>query len=96
MAWVVQLAAGIPWGRVWDAGVGAYSLASSAASHSYAAAAAMPTECKQATAHAGMVCAGYIPEYHLTPGFGPWPFGWGWLLVGIFLGILIASVVFLS
>ena len=89
-----ELVAQLPWSRIGGAAATAWSWASSAASRSYAVAAAMPTECKQATVHAGQVCAGITPEYHLTPGFGPWPLGWGWMLARIFLGMLLATVYF--
>ena len=96
MAWVIQLAGGIPWDRVGEAAATAYtwgsaaaSLASSAASHSYATAAALPTECKQAGVHAALVCAGHPPTYNLTPGFG-------WLLVGIAIGSAVTTIIFLS
>eukprot|EP00959_Pyramimonas_sp_CCMP1952_P030965 649484-Pyramimonas_sp.AAC.1 len=70
MAWVLQRLGQVPWGQVWAAGNGAYAWASGWASRSYAAAAAMPTECKQASVHASMVCMGYPPDCHIAPGLG--------------------------
>ena len=43
-----------------------------------------------------MVCSGYPPDYRLVPGFGPFSLGWGWLALGMLLGALITTVIFLS
>ena len=99
MAWLgllLQQAGRVPWGRVWDAGVVGYGWVSSAASRSYATAAALPTECKQASVHAGLACAGFPADSRVIPCFGPFPLGWGWLVTGILVGALLTTVVFLS
>ena len=50
--------------------------------------AALPRDCQSASTHAALVCAGYVPEYFTTPGFPPLSLGWGWLLLGMFVGVV--------
>ena len=38
-------------------------------------------------AHAALTCSGATPRY-FTPGFGPLALAWGWLLLGVLLGLL--------
>ena len=45
--------------------------------------------------HAALVCAGASPVYY-TPGFGPWPLGWGWFLLGALTGVLLLSAILLG
>ena len=33
---------------------------------------------------------------YYTPGFGPWPLGWGWFLLGALTGVLLLSAVLLG
>lgn len=57
----------------------------------------LPATCKLATVHAALVCAGQTPEYVVIPGFAPLSHSWGWLIVGVLVGILVTiSVMSLS
>ena len=48
----------------------------------------LPRTCFLASAHAAWVCTGGEPEYSL-PGFAPFVYGWGWLLLGIATGVIL-------
>ena len=50
----------------------------------------LPPTCKQAAAHAALVCVGVEPAY-FAPGFGPWPLAWGWFAVGVLLGAALVA-----
>ena len=50
-------------------------------------AASLPPTCRESLAHAALTCSGAVPRY-FTPGFGPLALGWGWLLLGVLLGLL--------
>ena len=50
---------------------------------------AMPSTCKLALTHAALVCSGQTPDNVTTPGFPPLSLPWGWLLVGLLLGVLL-------
>ena len=58
----------------------------------YAFVLGLPSSCKLATVHAGLVCAGQIPQYVPVPGFAPLSFAWGWLLVGIIFGSMVTAL----
>ena len=49
--------------------------------------AALPRDCWSASMHAGLVCSGNVPEYFNIPGFPPLSLSWGWMLVGILIGV---------
>ena len=51
--------------------------------------ATLPRTCVLATAHAAMVCA-WEPPTCTIPGFGPLAIAWGWLVLGVLLGVLLA------
>ena len=70
-------------GQLLSACAGAYSAASSAVWW----AASLPPTCRESLAHAALPCSGAIPRY-FTPGFGPLALAWGWLLLGVLLGLL--------
>ena len=53
---------------------------------------ALPRTCFMASAHAAMLCSGGNPEYSL-PGFAPLVYGWGWLLLGIIIGIVLTLLI---
>ena len=56
---------------------------------------AMPTPCKLAITHTALVCSGYSPEYTALPGFPPLSLSWGWLVLGLVLGVLLGSAMVL-
>ena len=56
--------------------------------HAARAAAGLPATCRQAAAHAAMVCSGMDPVY-FSAGFAPLSLAWGWLLLGLLLGALL-------
>ncbi|CAE7669743.1 unnamed protein product [Symbiodinium sp. CCMP2592] len=70
-------------GQLLSACAGAYSAASSAVWW----AASLPPTCRESMAHAALTCSGATPRY-FTPGFGPLALGWGWLVVGVLIGLL--------
>ena len=70
-------------GQLLSACAGAYSAVSSAVWW----AASLPPTCKESLTHAALTCSGATPRY-FTPGFGPLALAWGWLLLGILLGLL--------
>ena len=70
-------------GQLLTACAGAYSAASSAVGW----AASLPPTCRESPAHTALTCSGVTPRY-FTPGFGPLALGWGWLQLGILLGLL--------
>ena len=70
-------------GQLLSACAGAYSAASSAVWW----AASLPPTCRESLAHAALTCSGATPRY-FTPGFGPLALAWGWLLLGVLLGLL--------
>eukprot|EP00439_Symbiodinium_sp_Y106_P052263 s6992_g7.t1 len=70
-------------GQLLSACAGAYSAASSAVWW----AASLPPTCRESMAHAALTCSGATPRY-FTPGFGPLALAWGWLLLGVLLGLL--------
>ena len=55
------------------------------------AAAGLPPTCRQAVAHAALVCTGADPVY-FSAGFAPLSLAWGWLLLGLALGVLLRPV----
>ena len=75
-------------GQLLTACAGAYSAASSAVGW----AASLPPTCRESLAHTALTCSGVTPRY-FTPGFGPLALGWGWLLLGILLGLLFRRAV---
>ena len=70
-------------GQLLSACAGAYSAASSAVWW----AASLPPTCRESLTHAALTCSGATPRY-FTPGFGPLALAWGWLLLGVLLGLL--------
>ena len=58
-----------------------------AAGRAVPAAAQLPTGCREAAMHALLTCAVGPPRY-VTPGWGPCSHCWGWLCVGLLLGVL--------
>ena len=56
--------------------------------------AALPRTCHVASAHEAMVCAGSPPEYAMS-GFGPFALGWGWMLIGMWVGVTTTLLVLL-
>ena len=56
--------------------------------HAARAAAGLPATCRQAAAHAALVCSGMDPVY-FSAGFAPLSLAWGWLLLGLLLGALL-------
>ena len=70
-------------GQLLSACAGAYSAASSALWW----AVSLPATCRESLAHAALTCSGATPRY-FTPGFGPLALAWGWLLLGVLLGLL--------
>ena len=58
-----------------------------AAGRAVPAAAQLPTGCREAAMHALLTCAVGPPRY-FTPGWGPCSHCWGWLCVGLLLGVL--------
>ena len=70
-------------GQLLSACAGAYSAASSALWW----AASLPATCRESLAHAALTCSVATPRY-FTPGFGPLALAWGWLLLGVLLGLL--------
>ena len=56
--------------------------------------AALPPTCKEALAHAALVCTGSSPSY-FPSGWGPCCLCWGWFLLGAGLGVA-GTVVFFS
>ena len=62
-------------GELLSACAGAYSAAS------------LPPTCRESLTHAALTCSGVTPRY-FTPGFGPLALAWGWLLLGVLLGLL--------
>ena len=75
-------------GQLLAACAGAYSAASSAVWW----AASLPPTCRESLAHAALTCSGATPRY-FTPGFGPLALAWGWLLLGVLLGLLFRRAV---
>ncbi|CAE7943190.1 unnamed protein product [Symbiodinium necroappetens] len=55
------------------------------------ATASLPPTCRQAMAHAALLCSGVEPVY-FSAGFGPLSLAWGWLLLGLALGALLRPV----
>ena len=72
-----------------DLGGKAWNFASAAADQAAVYWAAAPRECKHALIFAGNICAGVEPVQYYTRGFGPLALGWGWLSVGLLLGLLL-------
>ena len=56
------------------------------------ATASLPPTCRQAVAHAALVCSGVEPVC-FSAGCGPFSLVWGWLLLGLVLGALLRSAV---
>ena len=79
-------AAGFDWAR-W--GAAAWDIAKQSATAGVAFLAGLPRNCYLASAHAAMVCTDMDPQYTATPGFGPFALGWGWLVLGGLLGVLL-------
>ena len=77
----------VDWGTHLTAG---WARARSSSSSAYAWAAALPQECRLAMTHTAMVCAGHNPQYYSVPGFGPLSLAWGWLLIGVVVGVAMA------
>ena len=59
------------------------------------AAARLPPTCKEALAHAVVVCAGGDPRY-FAPGWGPLCVCWGWLCLGAVLGACAVLLILLA
>ena len=57
----------------------------------------LPPGCSQAIWHAASVCSplGGRPPSYFAPGFGPWELGYGWMGVGILVGLLMRQVLLL-
>ena len=53
----------------------------------------LPSSCKLAILHTGLVCTGQTPEYIAIPGFAPLSYSWGWLLVGVVIGSAMAVLI---
>ena len=51
----------------------------------------LPPTCREAMAHAALVCAGASPSYY-PPGWGPWCLSWGWFCLGALAGGLVVAV----
>ena len=60
---------------------------------SYAFLLALPSSCKVATLHAAFVCTGHSTDYVAAPGFAPLRYAWGWILVGLFIGSALTTMV---
>ena len=71
----------------------AWGWAQAQATDGWALVLALPSSCKLATMHAGMVCLGQHPEYVATPGFAPLRHSWGWLLLGIVSGSVVSVLI---
>ena len=88
MAWLAhalqQAGQNIDWGEVV---VNGFTHAWSAAQSSWAHLSTLPRDCRIAATHAVVTCGGYAPDYQNIPGFCPIPLGWGWLTVGILIGV---------
>ena len=80
----------------WAAAGGTWTFVSDSARAATVAWAASTGKCKGAITHAlyhvSTVCGGYAEEApaQFTPGFGPLALAWGWLLIGVMLGVLLA------
>ena len=70
--------------------VNAWNWAQVQSASAYAILLALPTSCTLAALHTGGVCTGMMPVYVATPGFAPLSYSWGWLLVGIVTGAVLA------
>ena len=69
------------------------TLGASVASHRWPAAraAGLPATCRQAAAHAALVCSGMDPVY-FSAGSVPLSLAWGWLLSGLLLVALLGLI----
>ena len=68
--------------------VASWGHAGTAAASAWAGWQAATGKCKGAIVHATYACAGLEQPASYSRGFGPFALGWGWLLVGMALGIL--------
>ena len=75
--------------RIVEYGGQAWEQATQAADTAAVYWAAAPRECKDALIFAGNICGGIKPLRYLSPGFGPLALAWGWLLVGVLIGLLL-------
>eukprot|EP00959_Pyramimonas_sp_CCMP1952_P203973 4265588-Pyramimonas_sp.AAC.1 len=69
--------------------------ATGAGKSSLALLATLPRECKLAWVHATAICSGEDPAYYSTPGFGPITVSYGWLLLGVVVGVVMSMQVML-
>eukprot|EP00959_Pyramimonas_sp_CCMP1952_P020458 431577-Pyramimonas_sp.AAC.1 len=98
MEWLLQRLGEVDWraagSTLWDWGSytaqGAGQWAAFAARDSTTYLSQFLRHCHLAAVHAMAVCNGEQPEYLSTPSFAPICISWGWLLLGLLLGTILA------
>ena len=75
--------------QAWAVGQQVWASLSTAAVAASALWATASMDCKSAIVFATNTCVGGRPPVAFTPGFGPIALGWGWLLVGVCIGVLV-------
>lgn len=74
---------------------GLFKWASSSSSAALSFVATLPPSCRQSVTHAVLTCSWGAPPYY-APGFAPIPACWGWLVVGILIGLLARELLALA
>ena len=70
----------------WQAAVEIWRAATRAARDASHFWAYLPSDCKHAAVFTASTCAGFSPAKYV-PGLGPLSLAWGWLLIGVLLGL---------